>query len=136
MAGEKDELALGDVKGHVLQGQRTVRIGFVDVGETDHVRGKRERVKGLGSSSSSRLPFAFFSACSRSPMMSVRVLEATAQPEEPVGNADLGPAFGPDALVRGEPGLGDQRLHTGKAGGMGDQLEPLEQPLRALGPRP
>jgi hypothetical protein len=36
MPGEKDELALGDVKGHVLQGQRTVRVSFVYVGETDH----------------------------------------------------------------------------------------------------
>jgi hypothetical protein len=36
MAGQKHELALGDVKGHVLQGQRTVGIGFVNVGKTDH----------------------------------------------------------------------------------------------------
>jgi hypothetical protein len=36
MAGEEHKLALGDVKGHVLQGQGTVRIGFVYVGKTDH----------------------------------------------------------------------------------------------------
>jgi hypothetical protein len=36
MTGQEDELPLGDVKGHVLQGQRTIGIGFVDVGKTDH----------------------------------------------------------------------------------------------------
>jgi hypothetical protein len=37
MARQEDELALGDVKGHVLQGHGTVGIGFVDAGKADHV---------------------------------------------------------------------------------------------------
>ena len=39
MAGEKDELTLGDPEGDVLQGEGTVGIRFVDVGEADHGRG-------------------------------------------------------------------------------------------------
>ena len=44
VAGQKDELTLGDVKGHVLQGHGTVGIGFVYVGETDH--GGKSKVRG------------------------------------------------------------------------------------------
>ncbi len=117
--GEKYELALGDVKGHVLQGQCTVRIGFVYVGETDH-GGKitvypslltSQRLLQIGDDI-------------------LRVLEPAAQPQEAVGNPDLCPALGPDALVRREPGLRDQRLDSRQAGRVGDHLEPLEEPLR------
>ena len=53
--------------------------------------------------------------------------------EEPIRNPDLGPALRPDAFVRSEARLGDQRLHAGEAGCVGDQLETFEQPLRGLG---
>ena len=45
VSGEEDELAPVHPEGHVLQGQRAVRIGLVDVGETDHggkIRGNGE----------------------------------------------------------------------------------------------
>jgi hypothetical protein len=45
MPGEEDELAPADPEGDVPQGQRAVRIGFVDVGKTDH-GGKLQRVEG------------------------------------------------------------------------------------------
>src|SRR3954452_2010638 len=79
MASEKYELALGDVKGHVLQGQRTVGIGFVYVGETDHgVELRGSAGLGLGLILARRRSTldlepgrsTYFNPCSRSAMTS------------------------------------------------------------------
>ena len=52
VAGEEDELALADPEGDVLQGQRAVRIGLVDVGEADHGREANTGAQPLPSASS------------------------------------------------------------------------------------
>src|SRR6185503_8130514 len=87
-----------DVKGHVLQGHGAVGIGFVNVGEADHVlKIKRSRVQGRGSRRC-RPWTLYFRPCSRSPIMSAASSMPQLSRRKPSGMPILARPSGPMLL--------------------------------------
>src|SRR5947199_8859140 len=108
MAGEKGKLALGDVKGDVLEREAALGEGLEDVRELDHLVPRQ----GLGEVRDEV----------------IGILQSQGKSQKSVRYASLRALFRRETRVGGEPRLRDQRLPTTGTGRVGRARQRVAHP--------